>query len=391
MRGVITFVFSNPGHHAEILLPVVRSLQAKGHHCQIVSLAEFRGLRTPDWSATGAAVVRALPFARPGRVPPPPADTGQAGARRFRSTLQQLVWRLGLGPRLRWLLRDSRLVVVPNDAAYPYGELTILCKAMGIPFVLVQEGIRFALPIEDKVAYGLGGAARVCVWGAGSADYFESRGVPRSAIVITGNPRYDAVDRAAWTQTGDAYLRANGILQVPLLYMSNPIDAQGFGTTAFKLELFRSFLRECGPALTARDVPIVVKLHSYENPATFRAIAAEVGAQVHVAEGVPLFALLASARAAVVAASTVGLEALYFGLPLAALQLGRHGFAFEYVSRGAAVPLRPGEMLAGLHHLLEAPSARAEDGRALLERHLAHIGRATDRVRDTLLSVRGPA
>lgn len=383
---MFSFVFSNPGHHAEILLPAVRALQERGRRCEVLSLAEFRGMTTPRWELQGVRVKRVIPVRRPGRIPPPKAD--EVGARgSLRSRAQKLVWTGILEPRLRWLLRASQVVVVPNDAAYPYAELCRWLRNRGTPFVLVQEGIRFRLPIEDAVPYGKAGAARVCVWGQGSADYFASRGVPHEQIAITGNPRFDRIDLAHWQTEGAAFLARHQIPAPPVLYMSNPIDAQGFGSQEFKLQLFEAFLREAQVTLERANAPLVIKLHSYEDPSAFRAILQRFGVRAVVAEAVPLFALLAVARAAIVAASTVGLEALFFGVPLGALHLGDHGYAFEYVARAAAEPLEMGRFGPGLEALLRPTDERKASGRLLVERHLANVGTASVHVADAIEGV----
>ncbi len=83
------------------------------------------------------------------------------------------------------------VVVVPNDAAFPYDRIAAAAARRGLPLVLVQEGIRFPLPVETgQDAYGLGGADVLAAWGEASADYFRQRGVPGERIVVTGNPRF---------------------------------------------------------------------------------------------------------------------------------------------------------------------------------------------------------
>jgi hypothetical protein len=112
---------------------------------------------------------------------------------------------------------------------------------------------------------------------------------------------------------------------------------------------------------------------------------------VHVVTDVPLFAVLAAARAAVVLASTVGLEALLFGVPLAVLSIPHHGHVFEYVERGAAVPLDLGpDFTTQLERLLHGDVLGG--AAKLLERHLANRGTAVTHVADTIeATVRGAA
>jgi hypothetical protein len=105
---------------------------------------------------------------------------------------------------------------------------------------------------------------------------------------------------------------------------------------------------------------------------------------VTAAASAPIFAAITAARAAVVLTSTVGLEALTFGLALGVLEIPGHEFAFEYVQRGAAVPIRIADIAAGVERLLARDDARAEAGRALVHRHLHDQGRARYNVADVI-------
>jgi len=49
-------------------------------------------------------------------------------------------------------------------------------------------------------------------------------------------------------------------------------------------------------------------------------------------------------------------------------------FAFEYVQRGAAVPIRVANVAAGVESLLASDDARAASGRAFVQRHLHDRG-----------------
>lgn len=376
----VSFVISNPHHHAELMAPVARELARDGHTCQVVSLAELRGLVTPVLD--GLRVRRVMPRLRRD----PSAGAGGGGeTSTSRGLARRIVWRVGLGPRLRWLLRGSDIVVVPNDAAFPYAELVGSLRGRS-RVVLVQEGIRFPLPNERASdTYGRAGADRVCVWGEGSADHFRTAGVPAQSICVTGNPRFDVVEPARLRARQGELLAALGLGAPPLVYLSNPVDDQGFCSTAAKLELFERFIVESAPVLASRGVDLVVRLHPREDRTAFqRVIDRHLGARVVKIVGGTLFDLLACARAAVVLASTVGLEALVFDVPIAALELPGHGFPFEYVSRGAAVGIRLDAIASGVMAVLDRDPAREQAAATFLERHLAHRGGATRRIAQTI-------
>jgi hypothetical protein len=377
---VVTFVFSNPRHHVDMMVPVARELSRRGTPYRFVSLAELRGFATPDLKGQLVAprVARAMPRIR--RDPSVGAGLGTSGGTgaSVRRLAKLAVWHAALGPRMRWLLRGSDVVVVPNDAAFPYGELV---HELRVPFVLLQEGIRFPLPNEQAAGrpYGGGGAAAVCAWGEASAEHFRTVG---AQVAITGNPRFDGVDPATWRDKGAELAKQLGV-ERPLLYLSNTIDDQGFCTTEQKMQLFESFVRAAAPIAGG---PIVVKLHAREDADAFRAVAARTGATVHVLKDEPLFAVLAMGRAAVVLASTVGLEALAFGLPLAVLEIPNHGHVFEYVERGVAIPLRGDDIAGGVRDVLARPLDAAKTS-AFLERHMAHRGHAAEQIADRITEI----
>ncbi|MCW5800908.1 MAG: hypothetical protein KIT31_00735 [Deltaproteobacteria bacterium] len=388
----MTFVLTNPRHHADMMVPVARRLRARGAPCRFVSLAELRGLRTPDLGArvAGVKVDRVLPpWVR--KSPSAGAGIGEhgGGGALARRIAQEVAWRGVLSPLLRRRLADATVVAVPNDAAFPYGALARQLRARGVPFALLQEGIRFPLPTEQRAGapYGGGGADAVFVWGEASAEHFRT--VARAANVhVTGTPRWDDVDPDAWEERGRALQHRLGLTRRPLLYLSNTIDDQGFCTTAAKMRLFGEFLDRAAPVVAAEGRAIVVKLHGREDVAAFRDVARTPrAAPVHVLGDESLFETLAMGDAAVVLASTVGLEALAFGLPLGVLAIPGHGHVFEYVARGAAAGLTFDNLAHALPPLLATARGPRPETDAFLERHLAHRGRAAEGIANHLLEL----
>lgn len=380
------FLLTNPKHHAEMMLPVAAELRRRGHQTCVVSLAELRGFSTPPGEQ-----VAAIPW-QLRKSPQAGADFGVDGVGP-KGALRKLAQRAALAPllpRLGWLLRGCQAVLVPNDAAYPYRDLVNALRAWRKPVALLQEGIRFPLPTERARAdgraliYGGSGAAAVCAWGEGSAEHFRRVATGGTRVYVTGNPRFDAIDVARWRQQGLALMQQLHLGDGPFLYMSNPVDDQGFCSPAEKLALFERFVERAGEELVRRAAPLVVKLHPRESAAAFRKAAARLPLPVYVAEHDPLFAWLAVARGAVVLASTVGLEALRFGVPLGVLPLPGHGHVFEYASGGAAVALRADALEAGVAEIFDGAAARAAAGEALVARHLGQPFGAAEQVASVL-------
>jgi hypothetical protein len=382
----VAFVFTNPRHHLEMMKPVADELARRGIATELVSLAELRGLDTPR----DASARRAIPFnfrRRPAAGAAKQRDEAAFTKGRF---AQRVVWSFALGPRMRMMLARARIVVVPNDAVFPYIELLAQCRARGVRSVLMQEGIRFALP--DGYAgptYGGGGTSAVCVWGEGSADHFVASHIPRSSIRVTGAPRLDTLDPSAWREPGAKMLSELGLASAPLSFLSNPIEIQGYGTKELKLDLFAKFLTGAAPVVRAGGIPVLVKCHLHEDPGDFARIAAAspIGDLVKVSTSGSIFAAIAASRAAVVLTSTVGLEALAFDVPIGVLEIPGHPFAFEYVQRGAAVALHQASITAAVTELLEDSPERRAARKAFVDRHLHDRGRARLNVADVIEKV----
>jgi hypothetical protein len=383
-----TFLISNDRHHVDMMSPVVKLLaDGGGHRCRVVSLCELRGFRSPPdrFRFSNVEFVRVLPL-HLRRSPSIGQTTGRAGDRALRGMARSLLWSTALRRRIESCLDAAAdVVVLPNDAAFPFDRIAALLRARRTPFILVQEGIRFPLPgVTREEAYGRGGAAAIAAWGDSSATYFRGQGVAAQQIHLTGNPRFDELATIDWRGRGDRLRAELGVRGDVLLYMSNPIDDQGFCTSAEKLELFRRFAVEVAPLVAARDATLVVKLHGREDEAAYARIAraAPHSDRIIVAKHAPLYPLCAIARGAVVLASTVGLEALLFGVSLGVLEIPGAGFVHDYVQSGAAVGIR-GDAALGpqVAALLDEPSEeRRAATAAYIDRHLAGRGSAATHI-----------
>ncbi len=382
-RARIDVVIANDRHHAAMSFPVVEALEAAGRRCRILSLCELRGLASPsgDRLPGGVTLRRLVPF-RARRSP----AIGRA-SRPGRPGLARRALRAAIWPPLAWRLRAllgdrPDLVVLPNDDAYPYDRIARLLRRRRVPFLLIQEGIRFPLPAEPSgPAYGAGGAAAIAAWGRASAEYFVAAGAPADRVHLTGNPRFDSLAAMTGEERRRAARSAFGLPQRTLLLVSNPVDDQGFCSHEQKMGLIDRFLGEIGPLFGDPEFHLAIKLHGREDPEEFRRlIATAPPGRVSLFTDEPLWDLLAAAAAAVVLASTVGLEALVAGLPLAVLEIPGHGFQYDYVQSGVAIGLSWGTPLAPSLKLLFEPSEpRQTQVNSYVRRQLG-TGQATARV-----------
>jgi hypothetical protein len=396
-------VLGNNGHHAAMMAPVMRDLVARGHAVDVLSVAELRGLPAVTRDGLGIEGVHVHSLFPRGvrqrlrRSRLGASKVGEASSGLKRTVAREVLWRTTMAPALRWhMMWLPDVVVLPNDVAFPYDRIRAAAQKRGVKTVLVQEGIRFPIPTEQRAGtpYGTGGCTRVCAWGEESLEHFASAGAPRDSLVATGNPRFDDVDVDALRAAAPATRERFALAERTLLYLSNPIDDQGFTDTDGKMRLFADFLARAAPVLADADAHIAVKLHAREDAAAFKAACARSPAptRVKVIEDAPLHALLAAGRAAVVLSSTVGLEALLFGLPLGVVALPGYGPVHDYVRAGAAERLDIDEHLPiRLRALLLTHDAAAQEAvrAAYVDRHLAHRGQASARIADVITSVVG--
>lgn len=371
----VDFLLSNNRHHVDMMAPVVDRLTVDGGiHCRLLSLCEVRGLPSPTnrFRSAGAAVRRLLPLpVRRGWM----ADVARSVKQRptSHSVSRSLLWSLVLSPRLAMLWsRPPDLVVLPNDVAYPYDRIVSKLESRRIPFLLMQEGIRFPLPgePEDRV-YGASSACAVAAWGKSSAAYFRSVGVDENRLHLTGSPRFDAINSIDWQQMAQSMPFWGALGPRNLLLLTNPIDDQGFCSTKEKHELVRRFVDHLEPLLNEGEIRLIVKLHAGESFELYESALRGASAchNVVILTDTPLYPLLAVADAAVILASTVGLEALLFDVPLAVLEIPRHGFIFDYVDRGGARGLRATHELP--HEVRKLLHYDSKDVAAYISHHLA--------------------
>ena len=384
MADVAIFL-SNPGHHVAMLAPVVGVLTGREVSCLVLSLCELRGFESPfdDFERIGAPVQALWPRWLRRRPAAVQGALGHSAGRR-RALLRALSWHSVLEPALRKPLASVRLAALPNDAAFPYDRIAALLRRRRIPFVLVQEGIRFPIPIEGEERYGLAGATAIAAWGEGSAEHFRSIGVESSRIHVTGSPRFD---RAPAPQRMDR--RPSGSGSVRILLVTNPIDAQGFCTRGEKVRLVAEFVGLLRDSLEKGVARLTIRPHPGEGIEEYaERLPREDRDRVAFDTGGGLEDALARCDVAVVMASTVGLEALRRGIPLAVLPTPGHGHVFDYVDRGAALGLRLDSTLsAALLGHAGTGGRGAAGAETYLGRHLAHPGEATKRVAELMIGL----
>ncbi len=338
----IHFYISNRNHHWQMIRPVLAHLKLKGEvNVLLVSLCEFRRMNTPveELTAMGVPYVTLASLKFKGAT----TSTGSSfigGSLSFtRIFLRSIVWYTKVRTSFTRLYKSPPdLVVVPNDIAFPFDRMCAWWNSKKIPFILIQEGIRFPLPNEGKLNYGKNGPQQILTWGNYSSDYFRSLKLPNVRIVEVGNPRFDEVLLHDYTIEIDKIKSEIELGTYNILYVSNPVDDQGFCTHDEKVKLFRDFMVGMQSFIKSNNVKIFIRLHPREAISFFKEVVAELQLEKYViwTQSYSLFACLKLVDLSVVLASTVGLESMLCDVPIAVIKLPKHGFVFNYVSSGCA-------------------------------------------------------
>lgn len=388
------FYISNSNHHWQMMAPVMQELQnVHGAGVRLVSLCEFRRMPTPVARLNELQ----LPFIilKGLKIKGTSTATGKKGLggnkAMLRNILRELIWRLWLKPSFVAAnnVRPAR-VVLPNDVAFPFDRICGWLRKKKIPFILMQEGIRFPLPNEEGGAnYGSMGAQKIICWGESSKIYFE-RIAKKSLLKPLGNPRFDIELLRDYSDVIREMRMKYTFGQLNVIYISNPVDDQGFCSFDQKMELFSKFLQSISANLQPQGIKVIVRLHPREDSEAFKIVVNELDLEQNVIfiQDYPLFAVLSQVNAAVILASTVGLEATLLDVPIAVIELPGHGFVFDYVSSGLAYPIRLGDFLAE-DFITFIRHGKAEKKEAMMlyrKNHLSNVGRSKELIAHEILS-----
>jgi hypothetical protein len=278
------------------------------------------------------------------------------------------------------------LVIMFNDGAFPYERICRVLRKESIPFLLVQEGIRFEVDssAEDgEQVQGRGGANAIAAFGESSADFFRRRGAPADTIHLTGKPRFDRIRTADLEPKARRIQDELALGHKTLLFLSNPIEFFGYCTVEKKLALVREFVLAIDELFNDEEFRLLFKLHGHENPDDFlEAVSVSPHLkQIVIGSQYELYPLFLISEAAVMFGTTAGLEALLYDVPLGVIEIPEIGFLHDYVAEGAAVGIRWHESLPEqVTGLLELKGKHRPSVERYLDRTLAVRDRSAERI-----------
>ncbi len=339
----VLFVISNPNHHVQLTLPVIQELKKrKDYQVDLLSLCEIRRMKTPvePFDQAGATVHQAVKWNTSDHISPNSGvKTLGAKLNWKRRIVQKTIWHSVVRPTFSELANRSDTVVMCNDSAAPHEFMAQFMVRRDKRFCLIQEGIRFHQPGDKFPRYGTFGANHIFAWGDNSKKYFENCAQNRSEVLSIGCPRYDSILNADYTEKLQDIQSRWPEAMINIGLFTNPVNDIGFCTYEEKLQLVAQVVQQMLEVVRPSQIRIYLKPHPRESLEDYQRVLKDFNVVRFIPANVDIFALLKLVDRSIVLASTVGLESLLFGKPVAVVRIGGNEFGHDYVQSGAATGL----------------------------------------------------
>lgn len=216
-------------------------------------------------------------------------------------------------------------------------QIAYICSEMGVPTFSFQEGL---LRHRDQATQGKQGIAteyisRVLVWSEASKSAYIEAGTPESNLRVVGIPHLDewfqAKDQDKLWQVGrQMQRRIYGFNASPLVSFCAPLLSRFDGNPTKTLGALADWSAETFTQLA-------IRLHPFENEANVARIRDALRDHTHakLIES-DTIALVASSDLVLSQQSTIAVEALALGVPLAEIDLDNAGVLESLADQGVA-------------------------------------------------------
>lgn len=331
---MIKIIISNPGHHFNNALSLLYECDKRGIPCELISFCAFRGFRTPELPSTFKDVKKTVFFnflselKSRGAIK---ASVNRSPSNRKSGFVKNVIWKLAIRVFLRLHTGKFDKVILFNDNAYPFDKIVDDLVYRGVDVSLIQEGIRFDVPIAENSTvrmYGSSQVDRIFCWGKHSEIYFAGIKSKRTKIVISGIPH---LYQASQNTTEYINKRVLGVF-------TNPIEQFGYCSEKEKMLVFERFAYRIAPILKDLDIRLFFRAHPNEDLDAYIKVLTASSIDFEINEG-GIFEAVERVNWGIVWASTVGIELLLKNRPIGQLPLVDGRYVFDYVSSGAAVPI----------------------------------------------------
>ncbi len=309
----------------------------------------------------------------------------------LRPELRWLFWRefVRLVPRIavaeHLLLRHRpALIVSADDADQRCRIYSLLARSLGIPTLLVQQGIsRVDVPEWRYMSHDA-----IAAMGPSSRTDMIAQGVASTAIVVTGHPGFDDLSsphssRSALRQ--DLQVRSG---QKVVLLASQPPVVGAFADPRKRLEMVAALVRAAGESDRIR---LVIKPHPGEPIHDLKNIVGRATDVLLVDRSRNINELIDACDVFVTFFSTSALRALYAKKPVINMDFGRDEGARSFVdSQATWVARTPEELSTHLavltsEQVVEAAADKADAWERFVTRTMYRAdGRAASRIVDVV-------
>jgi len=280
------------------------------------------------------------------------------------------------------------LIVSADDADQRCRIYSLLAREMGIPALLVQQG----LTESDYPEWRFFSQTVVAAMGSGSQRDMIAQGVPHERITVTGHPGFDILaspqpDLCASVRA-DLGVR-NG--EKMILFVSQPYYVGTFNTPEIRQEMIRAIVQACSLVKNNR---LVVKPHPGDDLRDLKGLIGSATQTMMADQTMDIVPLVKACDVVVTFFSTVALQAIYAGRPVVNVAFPGSGGLQLYEQSGATWVARSQDeieinirKLIGKDGMVEFKSR--ERARRNFLREMAYLpdGQATKRVLDLALNL----
>lgn len=273
------------------------------------------------------------------------------------------------------------LIVSADDADQRCRIYSLLGKKLGIPSLLVQQGLTHRT-YPEWIFFSM---SEVAAMGDISRADMLSQNIPEKRITVTGHPGFDRLlipDPEACALMRSELGVKDG--QFMVLFASQPYQYGGFRTPDIHLEMIKAIIKA---ANSLEHIKLVVQPHPIEDRHKLQKILGHGPRIVMVERAADISLLVKTCDVLITFTSTVALQALYIGKPVINVAFSESGLAALYLESSATWVSRSTEeirlqlqSLTGARRELEI--ARKEKARQRFVREWAYLpdGEAAARV-----------